>query len=111
VIENRARQHQAIRECDRNADRKAAAQAAKQPAGRRTVKKDGIADAREHRGDYKRLALLRKSYVAYKCFIEDFVYGVTIVHGAMGLTDKARSLCYWKRIGHGKPRSRNAAQS
>lgn len=92
VIENGARQNQSIRKRDRNANREAAAQAAKHAACRRAVKKDGIGDAGEHRGNDEGLGVLCESHVAYKGLVEDFINGVSIVDSANGFADNAGSL-------------------
>jgi hypothetical protein len=53
---------------------------------------DKVTHAREHRGDYKRLAVRRESHVADKCFIEDFVNGLAVINGAIRFARHTRSL-------------------
>jgi hypothetical protein len=51
------------------------------------MKIDGIADPREHRGNDEGLALLHKSHMAHKRFIEDLIDSFAIVDGTLRLAD------------------------
>ncbi len=79
MIEDRARQHQAIRQRNRHANGQPSAEPTQHAAGRRSVKINVIADARKHGGNHVGLFLDAETHVAHKSLVQNFVNHFAIV--------------------------------
>src|SRR5271165_7388206 len=100
VIEDGARENQAVNQCNGDADGNSGAGASQRAAGRGTVKVNGIIYAREQRGNHERLSFGGETDMADETLVQNLVNSFTVVRAAMRFADHTRALGWREGIGH-----------
>ena len=91
VIENRAREHEAIEQRDGHADRNSLIQVAQHSARGGTVDVEVVARATVGRRNHEWLVVYHKTDVTDEALVKDLVSGCAIVDTAVRLADYARA--------------------
>src|SRR4030095_7592187 len=110
VIEDRSGEYKSVGEGDGKASVQSRAHTAKHAAGGGTVEINRVSDARIHGGNHEGLLFSRKSDVADKSFIENFVNLFAIVNTALRLAQSARPLRLRNIFFHGIPGMNRGAE-